>query len=277
MLTGRAGIRGLGLLQWLIVAVLLAVGVILLLLAGNNPHGVVGSILREVGIVTLGTVLVALVYEFVLRPEHDRQLLEVVENSLIAKARAYGLSKIDRLDFTALFEQLHSGDELYWLDTYCPDVGKGGVQQAMRDALARGATVRMLVVDPDSFVAHARADEIETRGYGPGVFEEGARTSLRVVQDIQGDLPAAESERLEIRTYSDLPCAPMYVRLRAGQPINGWTSYFLGLPTYESAHFYWDGGAENLHGNASGLGLHAFCKYFVGKWERAVAVELDKS
>jgi hypothetical protein len=122
-------------LQWLIIAVLLAIGVILLLLAGENPHGVVKSILRETGIVTIGTILVALVYEFVLRPEHDRQLLAIVRDSLISQAGVYGLSAVTRVNFATVFECLRPGDELCWLDTYCPDVSKGEVQEALLDAL----------------------------------------------------------------------------------------------------------------------------------------------
>lgn len=269
MRTRLSRIRRLSWLQWLIFLVLLSFGLIMLLAAGDHRSGVGSSILREIGIVTIGTVLVSLVYEFVLRPEHDRQLLSVIEASLITRAPDYGLARVGALDFREPFAHLKPGDELCCLDTYCPDMGKGAVQDAMRGALARGATLRMLVVDPESFVARARGEEIDIRGYGAGVFEDGARASLQVVQDIQRELPRDQSGRLAIRTYSDLPCAPIYLHLRAGEPIAGWTAYFLGLPTYEAAHFYWSHPETRSKDLAPGLGLHAFHKYFDAKWERA--------
>jgi hypothetical protein len=269
MPTGFSRIRRLGWLQWLIFLVLLSFGVIMLLIAGDHPSGAGKSVLREIGIVTIGTVLVSLVYEFVLRPEHDRQLLSVVESSLITKAPDYGLACVDALDFREPFAQLEANDELCWLDTYCPDMGRGVVQEALRNALQRGATLRMLVIDPGSFVAYARAEEIATRGYTPDVFEEGARASLRVIQDIRDELPDDQASRLIIRIYTDLPCAPIYLRLASGQPVAGWTSYFLGLPTYEAAHFYWSRAETTSKPIAPGLGLHAFHEYFEAKWQRS--------
>jgi hypothetical protein len=266
------GRSGLSRLQWLIALLGLALGIILLLLAGNNPKGVGPSVLREAGIVTLGTVLVSLVYEFILRRSHELQLLDVVTEGLLGRARDCGLSQIDTIDFIHLFKRLKKGDELWWLDTYCPDMSRGTVQAAIQNALERGVSIRMLVIDPDCFTAKARAEEIMAEGYTPDNFQESARTSLRIIKGIKQALPPEQSERLEITEYSDLPCAPMYLRLRGGQPIDGWTSYFLTRPTYEAAHFNWGppGRADEGDSPYPGLGLDAFREYFEAKWIRAI-------
>lgn len=273
------GRSGLSRLQWLIALLGLSLGIILLLLAGNDPKGVGPSVLREAGIVTLGTVLVSLVYEFILRRSHEQQLLEVVTEGLLGRARDCGLSQIDTMDFVHLFKRLKTGDELWWLDTYCPDMSRGAVQTAIQNALERGVSIRMLVIDPDCFTAKARAEEIMAEGYTSDNFQEGARTNLRIIKGIKQTLPPSQSERLEITEYSDLPGVPMYLRLRGGQPIDGWTSYFLTQPTYEAAHFNW-GRPERADEDDlpyPGLGLDAFRKYFEDKRMRAIAKGVERN
>jgi hypothetical protein len=260
-------------LQWLIFLFGLALGIILLLLAGSDPKGAGPSILREAGIVTIGTVLVSLVYEFILRRSHEQELLNVVTEGLLGRARDCGLAQIETVDFIRLFTRLKTGDELWWLDTYCPDMNRATVQDAIRSALRRGVRLQMLVIDPDCFTARARAEEIRAEGYMPDDFQDGARTNLKIIHGIKKDLPNDHSDRLKIVEYSDLPCAPMYLRLRAGQPIDGWTSYFLTRPTYDVAHFSWARPKTTESDNLPypGLGLEAFRKYFEAKWTRALA------
>ena len=266
-------VSGLTGLQRLIFLLGLALGLILLLLAGSNPKGVGRSILREAGIVTMGTVLVSLVYEFVLRRSHEQQLLNVVTRGLLGRARDCGLAQIEMIDFVHLFTRLKTGDELWWLDTYCPDMNRVAVQDAIQSALQRGVHFRMLVIDPDCFTAKARAEEISAEGYTRAEFQERARTNLKIIEGIKRNLPQDHSKRLEITLYSDLPCAPMYLRLRSGQPIDGWTSYFLTRPSYEVAHFNWNRpeGADEDDSPYPGLGLEAFRSYFEDKRRRALA------
>lgn len=222
---------------------------------------------------TLGTVLVSLVYEFVLRQSHEKQLLDVVTTGLLGRASECGLAQVEKVDFTYMFGRLKGGDELWWLDTYCPDMSRESVQTAIRNALQLGASLRLLVIDPDCSAAKARAEEIRGDGYAPDTFQEGARTNLRILERIKGTLPSTQAERLQITTYSDLPGAPMYLRLRDGQPIDGWTSYFLARPTYEVAHFNWGRPERSSKTDslAPGLGLDAFRAYFDDKWTRALA------
>jgi hypothetical protein len=262
--------RALGQLQWLLLLLIVAVGIILLILAGN-AEGTVASVLREAGIVTIGTVMVSLVYEFVLRREHDEQVLQVVEDCLIPKAGEYGLTGIEALDFAKLFRRIGKGDQLLWLDTYCPDLDNPEVQDALTDALRRGAIIKMLVIDPDSATAEARAQEIVAPGYRASEFQSDARHNLVIVEGIRADLSPDALARIELRTYTGLPCAPMYLRVHEDQPIEGWTSYFLTLPTYKSAHLYWGRppAVTRKLSAGPGLGLTAFQAYFAHKWAAA--------
>jgi hypothetical protein len=254
-------------LQWVLLLLVLASGIIVLFIAERVTESL-QSVLREAGIVTVGTVLVSLVYEFVLRREHDAQVLGIVRDSLISNAGDYGLSGIERLNFAELFGRLESGDELWWLDTYCPDLDSPDVQDALTSAVLKGATVRMLVIEPEASTATARAQEIVARGYQADEFQKDARHNLLIVEELRDSLDDATRARFEIRTYAGLPCAPIYLRVRNDQPIEGWTSYFLTLPTYQAAHLYWSRqeiASRNLCAGP-GLGLQAFYTYCVNKW-----------
>lgn len=266
-----------GLLQWLTLLLGLAVGIVLLLIAGENPEGAVPSILREAGIVTLGTVAVSLVYDIVLRPAQIKDLQATIQDSLIVNARDYGLTRIGPLDFVGLFERLKPGEELWWLDTYCPDMDKDGVRDAMKRALAVGATLRMLVIDPSCEIAKARAEEIRIGGFDPVTFETGARRHLNFMNRLREELPPREAKRLSVETYVGLPCAPIYLRMRgrddaadwtSGQALEAWTSYFLRWPTYEAAHLHWGRPVEDRQPPLPGLELDAFARYFGDKWKR---------
>lgn len=254
-------------LQWLLLLLVLAAGTIVLFVA-ERATGSLQHVLREAGIVTVGTVMVSLVYEFVLRREHDEQVLAVVRDSLISNAGDYGLSGIERLNFAELFGRLESGDELWWLDTYCPDLDSPDVQDALTAAVLKGATVRMLVIHPEAATADARAQEIVAHGYQADEFQKDARHNLLIVEELRRNLDDAARARFEIRTYVGLPCAPMYLRVRDGRPLEGWTSYFLTLPTYQAAHLYW--GRQEIASRGlcagPGLGLQAFYTYCVNKW-----------
>jgi hypothetical protein len=272
-----ARITTFGLLQWLTLALGFAIGVMLLLIAGEHPEGAVPSILREAGIVTLGTMAVSLVYDIVLRPAQLKHIQTTIQDSLIVDARDYGLSRIGRLDFVGLFDRLKEGDELWWLDTYCPDMDKEGVRDAMKRALTLGATLRMLVIDPDSDIAKARAEEIRIGGFDPDSFHTGARRHLDFISGVKEELSRSEAKRLQVETYAGLPCAPIYLRIRGredaadwttGQALEGWTSYFLRWPTYEAAHLHWGRPLEDRPPPLPGLGLDAFARYFGDKWKR---------
>jgi hypothetical protein len=230
-------------------------------------EGPQGKIIGEAGLVLIGTVLVTYVYEFALRRQHDHHLLQLVENCLVSNGPKYGLSGIkDELEFSKLFETLEKGDELLWLDTYCPDERFLG---ALELALKRGAKVHMLAVNPNAEVAKYRANEIEKRfGLSYDHFREEAAGQIAKLKDVLSDLPKAFRRNMELRTYDDLPCAPMYIHIRNGRPSTAFTSYFLGAPTFAEPHLKWEGSPDGF--------IWKFRTYFDAKWKRHAndAVEL---
>ena len=205
---------------------ILALGLILFL-SGRALHSQLGEIIQEAGLVIIGTVLVTYVYEATLRRQHDHHLLELVEDCLVSNGPKYGLSGIeDEVVWTKLFEKLGEGDELWWLDTYCPDQRFIG---AMRVALLRGAKVRMLAVKPEAEVTGYRAQEIETRfGFSEERFREEAAGQIARLKEVLSDVPTGLRDHMELRIYTDLPCAPMYIHIRDSRPSTAFTSYFLG-------------------------------------------------
>ena len=270
----RARTAHLGAVQWLTLVLVLMIGVALLF-AADTSGGVVRAALREGGIVTVGTVFVTLLYDVAVRPVHDAHLLNVVRDSLVGRARDYGLTGIERVDFAGLFRRLEAGDELWWLDTYCPDLDSPAVQDALRAAAERGAAIRMLVIDPESDTAEARAHEIDTRGYQTEEFQKDARHNLNIIQEIKAALApdVARARRLHL-LWTPLRT---HVLARAdGRAIEGWTSYFLTIPTYEAAHLYWGqpSSASRELPAGKGLGLQAFRTYFEKKWAAARAENL---
>jgi hypothetical protein len=248
--------RRIGPQQIILLALVLAIGVIM------RTHG--GVAVKEAGDVTIGTVGVSLLYEFVLRPNHDEQLVSAIQDSLIKRAGDYGLAGIDRLKLPDVFAQLETGDELWWLETYCPSVDLGDVRDALRAALVKGASVKMLMVNPNAPAAGYRAEEIDAVR-----FQEDARNKKVSLERFQRNLPHELRERLVIQEYEDLPCAPIYVQVRADRPIEAWTSYFLTVETDIAAHLHWDRAAMVGGEMAPGLGLQAFHDYFAKKWELA--------
>lgn len=183
-------------------------------------------------------------------------------NLTIPDAVASGfLGVIPRLDFEQMFAGLGAGDELLWLDTYCP------VQRSAEDALFHavqaGAHIKMLAIDPDAPNCTARADEIRDTAFTAAIFRREAIGGLEHLRDYaaaSGSLSPPGS--LEVRLYRGLPCIPMYLKIRDGKPHVGYTGFFLTKATYREPHVVW--GPERPPGF-----LERFEEYFRHRWELA--------
>ena len=253
----RAGHTAHGLL---LGAVILLTGVVLVAFGHQMPADHGGEVINEAGFVIIGTVLVAYCYEYVLRRQHDRYIVDLVEGSLIADAPKFGLVRIHgRFNFRSLFDNLEPGDELLWFDTYCPDQPNYLAQ--LRYAARRGASVKLLAVKPDSLVARLRAKEINPcRGFSVKRFQDEARGNLETLRDALAAEEAAVRERVQVRLYDDLPCVPMYIHVRSGRPHAAIQSFFLRDPSFDRPHLEWSG--------ASGGTLYDLYDYFVAKWAK---------
>jgi hypothetical protein len=71
---------------------------------------------------------------------------------------------------------------------------------------------------------------------------------------------------LQLRRYSDLPCIPMYLRLRDGQLVSGITGYFLSEPSFDTVHIRWSSTPTGM--------LAGFQRYFERKWCQAEALSV---
>jgi hypothetical protein len=261
------GGRSLDLQSGLIAIVILLLGVCLILLSNEISARSGGEVLREAGFVIVGTVLVTFVYEFVLRRSHDKYMEEMIANSLVTKGPKYGITSVKtRMDFPGIFDQLKDGDVLLWLDTYCPDAPN--YQEHLLSAIQRGAAVDMLAIRPDSEPARLRAAEIKSSfAYSFPRFRDEARIQIDKLREaLQGSTPEV-ARRVRLRLYDDLPCIPMYILVRGSRPMVGYTSFFLGYPTFKEPHLEWTITAEGF--------LYKFYDYFVEKWGAHADDEVD--
>lgn len=159
----------------------------------------------------------------------------------------------DRFDFKNIFDLAGRGDVVWWLDTYCPL--KDAFLEALRDALGRGAHIRMLVIDKDSQTARYRSEELA------GTPDTGNtwQTGLMDFQNRMQSLAIASNGALELRSYADLPGMPIYVISRGGEATAGFFSFFLTKPSAHFVHFE----------IAAGPLINAMFDYVENKWKRS--------
>ncbi|MEU8003228.1 hypothetical protein AB0B66_18885 [Catellatospora sp. NPDC049111] len=175
-------------------AIIVLLGGVAAFLAGKLVKlGVVGDVLEHLGTFVATAVLVSFLYDYFLREkhaadtlvslqdvltgpsmlvlinDHDTKLHGRIESELrawlethVQQAGVWGLSGFERsFNYAAVFDRLDNGDELLWLNNFCPDGIK--YRDALVSAVQRGASVKMLVAEPDSVPSNLRALEIETQ------------------------------------------------------------------------------------------------------------------
>jgi hypothetical protein len=166
-----------------------------------------------------------------------------------------------RLDFKDLFERLRPGDQLMWLDTYCPVIRSA--EDTLLSAVIAGAHVKMLAIDPEVANCAARAAEITEGAFNESIFRSESRAGLEHLREYAGLLDAKNAQgSVEVRLYAGLPCIPLYILMRDGQPHVGYTSFFLTRATFGEPHIVW--GPDNPQGF-----LERFVTYFEHRWRLA--------
>lgn len=243
-----------------IIFVLLGLGAYLF--AAVVGSGAPEVVLQSIGGFLIGTVVVSYAYEYFLHEETENRTIAKLDDVLGRRvdgifpgAAQYGFNGFATEAPRNSFDALEAGDELLWLDTYSPDLMLFAPK--LQSALERGAMVRMLMIDPTADTTRMRAEEIAEAGYDPSHFSEGAANFFDVVVNAAKQLNSPHG-KLEIRRFSDLPCVPMYLRLRDGRPISGVTGYFLSEASFNAVHIRWSA--------ASGGMLAGFHRYFERKW-----------
>jgi mannose-6-phosphate isomerase-like protein (cupin superfamily) len=187
----------------------------------------------------------------------ETSMLEVMERS-IAGSKQWGLVKFHhRMNFERLIRELQPGDELLWLDTYCPSYPE--FVDEIRSALERGVNLRVLVLDKDSANATFRANEILSRGYRAEKFKVELQSfSEEIVEAIREESDVPLKGTGAVVTYNDLPCIPMYLIVRKNQLYRGYSSFFLSKPSAFFVHLEWAPTNDGL--------LACMYEYFEHKW-----------
>lgn len=180
-------------------------------------------------------------------------------NDIVKGSVKYGLTGFEeRMNFDTLFDKLDKGDELWWIDTYAP-----GHQQwidKMKKAANKGAKIKMLALKPGCENAKYRADEIGGR-FTPDVFNTELEIFIADMLRAAKEIKPGEGGEITVRTYQDLPSAPIYIVCRNGSPVYGYTGYFLCHATAVNfPHMEWTAGQDHM--------LFHFAEYFKAKWKK---------
>jgi hypothetical protein len=222
---------------------------------GSHSNANVAEVLGTIGI----GVLAALVTTTVDRSVSARDLeSRITRNFREAAGVAASLTNLgiqtayDKFDFGKIFREARKGEAVSWLDTYCPRQNE--FIDDVVDALRRGVSVRMLIIDPTCDNAHFRNQELESTVDTGGGWTGGLEAFISKMKTV--------AERryggFEIRYYRDLPCVPMYLVGRAPSARKGYFSIFLVRATAGCQHVEL----------SRGEWLSDMAKYFESKWAR---------
>lgn len=162
---------------------------------------------------------------------------------------SYGLlGVVPRLNMGELLESIGSEDLLWVLDTYDPATSTW--LDALEAALRRGARVRFLLLDASGMLAEMRAMEAFAREFegkeAVDHFRSGSEHAIRELVSLKQRMTKEAQSigaLLEITSYEDLPCAPMYLVERDGAFAYGYSTYYLREPTsFGFPHLEWGRG-----------------------------------
>lgn len=194
----------------------------------------------------------------------ERKIVAITESKatiltgVVEASERLGLAGMkEKLDYRELLDSLRAGDELLWLDTFAQSYLSFMGQ--LRPALEKGATIRMLVIDPDSENTRHRSAEI-----GDNMFDDPQAFSILVsgfIDTVKRVACQAKNTKgsIEVRTYRDLPCIPFYIVRREGISLRGYSSFFFHRPTDSYFHLRWR--------YAEGGFLSEASDYFERKWQ----------
>jgi hypothetical protein len=241
----------------------------------NDPWKIVFEGLKTVFIAVFSGLAIGVFDHFFVIQETTDEIAHAIAQKmsaemedLIGGRHEYGLVRFKQaMNFDELFESLKANDVLLWLDTYYPFLDRD--RQAFERALERGARFQFLVVDDACANMKYRVAELPDFK-DVHQFAEGVRgftsTIVRSAESVQKRLPGA-TVKCEIRSYSDLPCIPMYIVQREGAARIGYSSFFLSSPTGVSfPHLEW------CRKESGGFLAHME-EYFNRKWERQLSAQ----
>lgn len=220
---------------------------------GDERPGL-SELFRTVGIGALAAAVTGIIDHNLLFRNFETRIHEslLAANGTSATLTELGIETAYRqFGFSQIFKDAKQGETVCWLDTYCPVQNE--FLEELESAMRRKVTIRMLVIDPECENARARNHELS------GTLETGKAfmDSLKLFVTKMELIAAHSSGRLEVRYYSDLPCVPMYLIGKHGQPRKAFFSIFLSKPTAHCSHVEL----------SSGEWLTNMASYFDRKWE----------
>lgn len=257
--------------KWLLILLIFVVGFLCLIISRQIEHNELLSLILDL----FGAFLVVAVPLEILKEiffeaankeafAHEvSQLFDEKIDAELIQARKFGLDRIENsFPLIEMFDSLQPGDTLWWLDTFCP--GHKTWLPHVKHAIARGASINMLVLDPDSSFCSMRAKEI-----GDIFTDESFVAELRLfISDFEECRRILEKQHklvghFDIVRYNDLLGVPCYVVTRNDRPIYGYSSMYLTQPTgVEFPHFCWTQGGM----------CEILFIYIKGKYDRAIAM-----
>lgn len=228
---------------------------------GRYTHASWADVFRTIGIGTLSAAVTILVDRNMVYQNFEKKIKEsLVEACGVAESLSnLGVTSAHpTFSFNKLFREAHRGDCIYWLDTYCPRQNE--FVDDLIEAINRGVSVKMLVIDPACDNARHRNTELAAT-----VVETGAGwdTGLDAFVAKMKALCDKHPGKLEMRTYNDLPCAPMYLVVTDSKARVGFFSLFLVRASAHSPHM-------ELHDGPWLTDMH---QYFEDKWTRHAPAE----
>jgi len=123
-----------------------------------------------------------------------------------------GIVRVHRnLDYHLLVDLMSNADEIVILNTWIPELNI--LADALVDALERGTYVSILMLYPDSHVAHLRSQALQ--GSTQGRFREervrpGVKHCLEVLASIARSVDEDTRRHLRVRLYHSLPSLSIY-------------------------------------------------------------------
>ncbi|WP_144300607.1 hypothetical protein [Stackebrandtia nassauensis] len=174
--------------QWMYISVTVALAASMLVVAWRYGDGFAQNLLVELGgglllLVGAGVLLDKALTRFQVR---EVEALRNLDQNAVAENFAASHRQIDILGgWSSLLTERHAKSTI----------------DSLRSAIGKGATVRVLLLNPYGDPARIRSEEL---GHNPNVPEEIVR-QLRKLHEFSTELPRDQRPRIVVRLYSTMP------------------------------------------------------------------------
>lgn len=217
---------------------------------------------REIGYFLASAVTVHLIYLRCLQKQQTEFISEQMKNEILPNMVMHGLCGIKKFSLSFhVLENLKNGDTLYWLDTYCPNPDK--LSKSLENAIIRGAKVMILSIKADCKNAVYRTEELSEESQRKGNVKPQIEIWQNCLRNISESLKQNKETKgsLEVLLYEDLLGMPLYIQIRNGQPIHGYSGFYVNNSASDFIYLEWKPSSSN------GM-IRDLANYFDGKWKR---------